>query len=136
MNIDLITPAYVGAAAVGGLYVARYIRGSGGEMGWTQLALAAGTAAAATVVTPAICARLVCPHSPGAPLVEAAASSVVSWAAILAMSDMESANMFVPVQIGAYLVGTYAAKKLRAFQVAASAPADSGAEAMAMGGVP
>ena len=117
MNLDYMTPAYVGAAAVGGLYVARYVRGSGAPLGWDTLALAAGTAAASAVVAPGISARLVCPHSPGAPVVEAASSAAVSWAGIAVLSSMDDANMFVPIQVGAYLAGTYAAKYARAWQV-------------------
>ena len=124
--MDLMTPAYVGAAAVGGLYVARYVRGSGSRgISMTQMALAAGTAAASAIAAPGISARIVCPHSPGAPLVEATASAAVSWAVIASISDMGTANMFVPVQVGAYLAGTYASKYMRAWQVQqqmASAP--------------
>ena len=130
--MDLMTPAYVGAAAVGGLYVARYVRGSGTRgISMTQLAVAAGTAAAAAVVAPGISASLVCPHSPGAPLVEASASAAVSWAVLATISDMGTANMFVPVQVGAYLAGTYASKYMRAWQVQrtmASAPDDAMAD--------
>ncbi len=125
--MDYLTPSYVGAAAVGGLYVARYIRGSSSEIGWTTIAVAAGTAAASAVVAPGISARLVCPHSPGAPLVEAASSAAVSWAGLAVLSSMDDANMFVPVQIGAYLAGTYAAKYMRAWNAQkqmASMPAD------------
>ena len=124
--MDFMTPAYVGAAAVGGLYVARMVRGSGAPLGWGTLAVAAGTAAASAVVAPGISSRLVCPHSPGAPLVEAASSAAVSWAGIAMLSNMDDANMFVPVQIGAYLAGSYASKYVRAWQVQqqmASAPA-------------
>lgn len=121
-----MTPAYVGAAAVGGLYVARYVRGSGTRgISMTQMAIAAGTSAAAAFVAPGISASIVCPHSPGAPLVEATASAAVSWAVLATMSDMGTANMFVPVQVGAYLAGSYASKYMRAWQVQrvmASAP--------------
>lgn len=127
IRMDYLTPSYVGAAAVGGLYFARYMRGSSSDIGWTTIAVAAGTAAASAVVAPGISARLVCPHSPGAPLVEATASAAVSWAGLAVLSSMEDANMFVPVQVGAYLAGTYAAKYMRAWNAQkqmASMPAD------------
>lgn len=120
--MDFMTPAYVGAAAIGGLYVARWARGYGANIGFSEMALAGGIAAAASIPAPGISARLVCPHSPGAPLVEAASSAAVSWAGLAVLSNMDDANMFVPVQIGAYLAGTYAAKYMRAYQVQAMAP--------------
>ena len=115
--MDYMTPAYVGASAIGGLYIARMIRGSVYPVGVTEMAMAAGIAAASAAVAPGISARLVCPHSPGAPLVEAAASAAVSWAGLASLSNMNDANMFVPVQVGAYLVGTYASKYARAYWV-------------------
>ncbi len=126
--MDFMTPAYVGAAAAGGLYVSKYLRGSNESIGLMQLALAAGTAAASAFVAPGVSARLVCPHSPGAPLVEAATSGAASWAALAVLSSTNDASMFLPVQIGAYLAGSYAAKYMRAMNAQKAMPAQSDVE--------
>ena len=110
------TPAYVGAATIGGLYIARYARGSSAPLEWNTLAVAAGVAVASAAVAPGITARLICPHSPSALLVKAASSAAVSWAGIAVLSNMDDANMFVPIQFGAYLAGDYAAKYVLVWQ--------------------
>lgn len=112
-----MTPSIIGAYSAGGLYVARYLNGTADDVSWTALGAAAAIGAASAYAAPQISKSLVCPHSPGAPLVEAAASAAVSWAIVLSLTDMESANMFAPVQLGAHLVGTYAANYVRAWQV-------------------
>jgi hypothetical protein len=122
--MDFITPAVVGVYAAGGLYVARYLRGSSREITMTALGAAAAIGAASAVVAPQVTSSMVCGHSPGAPIVEAAASSAVSWAAVWALADMESANMFVPVQMGAHLTGAWAAKYVRAYLSTMNAKSD------------
>jgi hypothetical protein len=123
--MDYITPAVVGAYAAGGLYVARYFRGSSQEITMTALGAAAAIGAASAVVAPQVTSTMICGHSPGAPLVEAAASSAVAWAAVFALSDMESANMFVPVQMGAHLAGSWAAKYVRAYMAMNNQPEEN-----------
>lgn len=112
--MDYLTAGYVGAASVAGLYLARNLNGIGGTPSINQMAMVFGTSAASTLVAPMISNTLVCPHSPGAPLVEAGASAGVSFGALYALGDREGATLFIPVQIGAYLVGTMAAKYMRA----------------------
>ena len=120
--MDYLTAGYVGAASVAGLYLARSLNGNGGSPTLNQMALVFGTSAASTLVAPMLSNAIVCPHSPGAPLVEAGSSAGVTWGALYALGDREGAMMFVPVQIGAYFVGTYAAKRMRAMNGGVSQP--------------
>ena len=110
--MDYLTAGYVGAASVAGLYLARNLNGIGSPS-VNQMVMVFGTSAASTLVAPMISNTLVCPHSPGAPLVEAGASAGVSFGALYALGDKEGATLFIPVQIGAYIVGTMAAKYMR-----------------------
>jgi len=119
--MDYTTPALVGASSVAGIYVARYLRGSEGSVDMTTLAMAAGISAVSAAVAPMLSARMVCPHSPAAPLIEAGASSGVAWSALAATAGMDDANKFLPVQFGAHLVGTYARKYWTATKAAAAA---------------
>jgi hypothetical protein len=111
--MDYLTAGYVGAASVAGLYLARNLNGIGGSPSMNQMVMVFGTSAASTLVAPMISNTLVCPHSPGAPLVEAGASAGVSFGALYALGDREGAAMFIPVQIGAYIVGSMAARYMR-----------------------
>ena len=113
--MDYITPTLVGVYSAGGLYVARYIKGSSQELSITVLGTAALIGAASAVAAPQISNKLVCPHSPGAPLCEAGTSAAVAWAAVLALNNMESANMFVPVQLGSHLLALVVAPYIRAY---------------------
>jgi hypothetical protein len=123
--MDYTTAGYVGAASVAGLYVARAFRGGArAPLSWTQLGMVAGTSAASAVVAPTISASLVCPHSPGAPLVESAASAGVAYGIMYALGDRTGATMFVPVQIGAYLAGTWVSRWMRQRAATAAAQAE------------
>jgi hypothetical protein len=105
--MNFVKPALVGAYSAGGLYVARYLKGSSDDISTNALATAAAVGFASAWVAPSLSKNLVCEKTPGSGLVEASASAAVSWAAVLAMSDMESANMFVPVQLGSHIVANF-----------------------------
>jgi hypothetical protein len=115
--MDYTTPALVGLYAAGGLYVARYLKGSSQEIGWAALGTAAAVGAGSSIVGSQISSGLVCPHSPGAPICESASSAAVAWGVVWAMNDMDSANMFVPVQFGAHMLALYVAPYVRAYTV-------------------
>ena len=133
--MDYTTPALVGAASVGGIYLSRMLRKSSGSVPMSQVAIAAGISAVSAAIAPMLSARLVCPHSPVASLIEAGASSGVAWGALAAVADMKTANMFVPVQFGAHLVGKWTGKYWVAQKAAsAAAKAEASTSEMATGG--
>jgi hypothetical protein len=117
--MDYLTAGYVGVASVAGLYLARNLNGISSPS-MNQMVMVFGTSAASTLVAPMISNTLVCPHSPGAPLVEAGASAGVSFGALYALGDREGAAMFIPVQIGAYIVGSMAARYMRTMSMTKS----------------
>jgi hypothetical protein len=122
--MDYTAAGYVGAASVAGLYLARAFRvGPTTPLSWTQLGMVAATSAGSALVAPTLSASLICPHSPGAPIVESAASAGVSYGVMYALGDRTGAAMFVPVQMGAYLAGTWATRWMR--QRAATTAAQS-----------
>ena len=123
-SVDYVKPALIGAYAAGGLYVARWLKGSSQDISMTALGSAAAIGAVSAFMAPPLSKSLVCPHSPAAPLIESAASAGVSWAAIWVLADMESANMFVPVQLGAHLLGFYVAPKISALMTPAPPPTE------------
>lgn len=129
--MDLTTPALVGATAVAGLYAVRRMRNANAILPVSQLAMVGAISAASAALAPMATSRLVCPHSPAAGLVEAAASSGIAWTALAATNDVTSANMFLPVQFGAHLVGSYVGRMwLRNKAVAAAEKAAGDARAM------
>lgn len=125
-SIDYSTATYVGLASIAGLYLARSLKsGTKTPLTWTQLGMVGVTSAGSAVVAPKVTSMLVCPHSPGAPLVESVASAGVAYGVMVALGDSTNAMMFVPVQIGAYLAGTWTSRwmKNRALQAEAQSQA-------------
>ena len=130
--MDYTLEASVAAASVAGLYVSCALRGSSSPLSWSQIAMVAGASAASCVVAPTLSRAVVCPHSPVAPVIEASASAGTTWLALYTLgADSESATMFIPVQVGAYFVGQYTARYMRAM----SAPKEPQMEEGSVDGV-
>lgn len=110
----MVVPALVGAFSVAGLFLGRSFRPNSLPLSFEQLIVVGGTSAAAAYVSPMITHRLMCPWLPTAPLVNAAVSSALVWAALRAESvDPASAAMFVPVQIALSLLAEYVSHEMR-----------------------
>lgn len=119
-SMDYVKPSLVAAYAAGGLYVARYLKGSSEDISTNALGTAAAIGFASAFVAPIVSTKLICPKdctSGTKNLAEAASSAAVAWAAVLAMSDMDSANMFVPVQLGSHLVANFTAPYVQSWMV-------------------
>ena len=115
---SLVTPALVGGYAVVGVYIGRSMLGVKGTLPLTTMALVAGTSAASAYAAPYLTQMVMCPRSPSAPLVEAAISSAISWQLLALTSGAQSATMFVPIQLGAYVAGKFIAPRLPYFSIA------------------
>lgn len=115
--VRYVNPLLTAVYSAGGLYVARSLKGSSEVISLTALGTAAAIGGASALVAKPVTGRLVCPHSPGAVLIEAATSSAVAWAAVWAIDDMESANMFVPVQFGSQLLAGVVAPYIQLWMV-------------------
>lgn len=105
--MNLTKSSVIGGASVGGLYLARMLRGSSGSLSLGQTAMVFGVSMASAYVTPSICSMAMCPHSPGFPIAEAAVSSGLSWGGLYVGGANQNATMFIPVQTAAYLAGNY-----------------------------
>ena len=111
---DFTVPALVGAYAVGGLLIGRALRSSSSPLKFEQLLLVGGTSAVAAYVAPMVTHRVVSKWSPSTPIVNAAISSGLAWAAFRAESfDADSAAMFVPVQMASSLLAEYVAHQMK-----------------------
>ena len=110
--MDYTKPAYIGASALAGLYLSNYLQGTSVSLSLAQMATVAAIGAASGVAAPMLTGSLVCSHSPAAPVVEAAASGGVGYAAVyLLYGGGSQAAMFLPVQAGAHLVGTWLTRR-------------------------
>ena len=111
---DMLVPALVGTYSVAGLLIGRSLKPMSSPLSFEHLLVVGGTSAAAAYVSPMITHRVMCPWLPTAPLVNAAVSSALLWAALRAESvDPESAAMFVPVQMASSLLAEYVAHEIR-----------------------
>ena len=102
----------VGAFSVGGLFIARMLRGSTMPIEMNQILMAAGTSTAAAWAAPYVSNMIICENSDSAPYVETAVSTGLTWPVMYALTrDMATANMYLPVQLGATLAGNAAVAK-------------------------
>lgn len=110
-------PALVGAYAVAGTYLARYMRGSTDMLPWNMIAMVAGSAAVAAWAAPMVAEKVISEKSSIAPYAEAAASAAVAWPLIYASSgyDANAATMFIPIQFFSYVVGGVAERKWKSY---------------------
>lgn len=104
----------VGAFSVAGLYIARWARGSSAPISTNQVLMAAGTSGAAAWAAPYVSGMIVCDKADSAPYVETAVSTALTWPLMYYLTgDAETANMYLPVQLGSTVAGNYAVGKFR-----------------------
>ncbi len=118
----LMTPAIIGAYAVAGIYVARAFRGTQTPIDLGTVAAVAGTSVVAAVIAPKVLPKVTCPKSESAPLIEAVISSALTYGMISALSGSTNASMFVPVQFGSHLAGTWVSNYMEKMKVEEKAP--------------
>ena len=112
MDYSGYEPALVGAYAVAGIFIMRTVRGTSSPPDWMQIAVVAGTSAAAAALAPMGVKFITCPKSDSAPLVEAGISTALSWGMLGSVSSFDDAAMFAPIQLGSHLLAQYVVSSL------------------------
>ena len=108
-----IAPATIGAYAVAGLYIGRALRSSSDPLQTNKVLMVAATSVASAAIAARALPFVFEKHADSAPLVEAAMSTAITWAALNVELGSESATMFAPIQFVAHFTGDIAAEMAR-----------------------
>jgi hypothetical protein len=108
-----VTPLTIGAYAVAGVYIGRALKNSTDSLPLNKVLMVAATSTAAAAIAAKALPHVFEKEADSAPLVEAALSTAITWAAINAEMGRESATMFAPIQFIAHFTGDIAGEMVK-----------------------
>ena len=109
-----VVPVTIGAYAVAGVYIGRALKNSSDPLPMNKVLMVAGTSIASAALAARALPFVYEKNADAAPLLEAALSTAISWAALNVEMGQESATMFAPIQFIAHFTGDIAGEMTKA----------------------